>query len=113
APEGSNWIITPKGRSQYAFTLTDFHEVTPRKGYAEIKIPDATPGIIAKYAKEDEQALLAKVRYNRLVDIFTKVTCYSLQSHYRTSVKGMGQVETDEIYVVVDRQGVHYVFPLQ
>jgi hypothetical protein len=46
-----------------------------------IKVPDATPGVIAKYALSDEQALLAKLRYNRLVDLFTAITCYSLQSH--------------------------------
>lgn len=63
------------------------------------KVPDATPGIVAKYAFNDEQALLAKVRYNRLVDIFTGVTCYSLQNHLRTTVSEIGQVETDEIYV--------------
>ncbi len=33
-------------------------------------ILDATPGIIELYAFSDEQALLAKLRYNRLVDIF-------------------------------------------
>ncbi len=65
------------------------------------------------YALSDEQALLAKVRYNRLIDIFTGVTCYSLQSHLRTAVSGIGQVETDEIYVGVDRRGAQYVFPVQ
>jgi len=65
------------------------------------------------YALNDEQALLAKLRYNRLIDIFTRVTCYSLQSHLRTSVAGVGQVETDELYVGLDRRGAHYVFPVQ
>lgn len=78
-----------------------------------IKVPDATPGIIAKYALNDEQALLAKVRYNRLLDIFTGVTCYSLQNHLRTTVPNMGQIETDELYVGVDKRGVHYVLPVQ
>ena len=80
---------------------------------AETKIPDATPGVIALYALNDEQALLAKLRYNRLIDIFTGVTCYSLPNHLRTTVKGIGQVETDEIYIGIDRRGVHYVFPVQ
>jgi hypothetical protein len=80
---------------------------------AVTKVPDATPGIISKYAFSDEQALLAKVRYNRLVDIFSGVACYSLQSHLRTTVPGMGQVESDEIYVGVDKKGAHYVFPIQ
>ena len=45
--------------------------------------------------------------------MFTGVTCYSLQNHLRTTVRGVGQVETDELYVDVDKRGVHYVFPVQ
>src|SRR5207244_11101302 len=67
----------------------------------------------AKYALSDEQALLAKLRYNRLVDIFTGVACYSLQNHLRTTVPDIGQVETDELYVGVDKKGAHYVMPVQ
>ncbi|MBI4590150.1 MAG: hypothetical protein HY725_15055 [Candidatus Rokubacteria bacterium] len=65
------------------------------------------------YALNDEQALLAKLRYNRLIDIFTGVACYSLRSHLRTTVPKLGQVETDEIYIGVDKRGAHYVFPVQ
>ena len=68
--------------------------------------------IVIKYAFDDEQALLAKVRYNRLVDIFSGVTCYSLQNHLRTTVPEMGQVETDEIYIGIDKKGAHYAFPI-
>ncbi len=85
----------------------------PNENLATTKVPDSTPGVIAKYALTDEQALLAKLRYNRLVDIFSGVTCYSLQNHLRTTVPQMGQVETDELYVGVDKKGSHYVFPVQ
>ena len=78
-----------------------------------IKIPDATPEIIRKNAKYDEQALLAKVRYNRLIDTFLGIASYSLQSHLRTSVKKMGQIEIDEIYVGVNSNGQQYVIPVQ
>ena len=87
--------------------------MSPNPALAVTKIPDATPGLIAKYAFGDEQALLARVRYNRLVDIFLGIVCYSLQNHLRTTVSGMGQVETDEIYVGVDKSGSHYVIPVQ
>ena len=80
---------------------------------AETKLPDATPGIIEKFALDDEQAILAKIRYNRLIDIFTGITCYSLQSHLRTNVPSLGQVETDEIYIGLDKRGAQYVFPVQ
>ena len=65
------------------------------------------------YALSDEQALLAKLRYNRLLDTFTGLTCYSLQNHLRTKVPNVGQVEVDEIYVGLDRKGAHYVLPIQ
>ncbi len=113
APEGLEWIIRPAGRARYHFVATAVASITPSALMAETRIPDATPGIIAMYALSDEQALLAKLRYNRLIDIFTGVSCYSLQSHLRTTVPGIGQVETDEIYIGVDRRGAHYVFPVQ
>ncbi len=113
APEGQSWIIRPAGRSRYRFVATTVASSIPTVMMSETKIPDATPAMIAMYALSDEQALLAKVRYNRLVDLFTGFVCYSLQSHLRTAVSGLGQVETDELYVGVDRRGAQYVFPVQ
>lgn len=113
ATKGKHWIIRPSGRGIYAFALAAEFDVAPNPNYDKVKIPDATPGLVAKYSLNDEQSLLAKLRYNRLIDIFTGVTCYSLQNHLRTSIAGIGQVETDEIYVGVDKRGVHHVFPVQ
>lgn len=113
APEGMEWVIKSRGSARYAFVATAFSRIRPNGLLAQIKVPDATPGIIGKYALSDEQALLALIRYNRLIDIFTGVTCYPLQSHLRTTVPGMGQVETDELYIGVDKQGAHHVFPVQ
>ncbi len=112
-PEGKEWTISPSGRSRYCFVAKNVLHILPHPLMTVVKILDATPGIVAKYAKGDEQSLLAKLRYNRLIDTFTRVTCYSLQNHLRTTVEGIGQVETDEIYVGVDRNGIQYVFPLQ
>lgn len=113
APATESWIIRPAGRSRYCFALSKQPIIKPSESLVETKIPNATPGIIEMYALSDEQALLAKLRYNRLIDIFTSVTCYSLQNHLRTQVPQLGQVETDETYVGVDRRGSHYVFPVQ
>jgi len=113
APPGSEWIIVPAGRGKYSFEATTVSRIAPHEGLTETRVPDATPGIIAKYALSDEQSLLAKLRYNRLIDVFTGVACYSLQSHLRTAVPDLGQVETDEVYVWLDKRGAHYVFPVQ
>jgi hypothetical protein len=116
APAGREWAIFPDGRSKYRLVAVPFATVRPTPGMSVTKIPDATPGLIEMYALSDEQALLAKVRYNRLLDIYTGITTYSLQSHLRTSIEIEGdksQVETDEVYVGVDGKGAHYVFPVQ
>lgn len=113
AAKGQTWIIRPAGKGRYRFALVADRPLVPNDSLTTTKVPDSTPGVIAKYALSDEQALLAKVRYNRLVDIFTGVTCYSLQNHLRTTVSAMGQVETDEIYIGVDKKGVQYVIPVQ
>lgn len=113
APDGFEWIIRGTGKGQYKFALVKKVSFNPTANFAETKILDSTPGIISKYAFDDEQALLAKVRFNRLIDTFTRLTCYSLQNHLRTSVTGIGQVETDEVYIGLDNRGVHYVLPVQ
>jgi hypothetical protein len=112
-PSGKEWVIEGRGKSQYAFCLVSVNRIFPNPNLAVIKIPDSTPEIVAFNALSDEQALLAKVRYNRLLDIFLGVAGYSLQNHLRTTVAGLGQVEIDEIYVAVDKRGRQYVLPVQ
>jgi hypothetical protein len=112
-PPGKMWILRPAGRGRYELELTTATSISPSPMLVQTKVPDATPGVITKYALNDEQALLAIIRYNRLIDIFTGLTCYSLQNHLRTTVPDIGQVETDEIYIGLDKRGVHYVLPVQ
>lgn len=112
-PKGKEWVIEGKGRSEYAFRLVTISRIVPNPKMLAIKIPDATPEVVGAYALSDEQALLAKVRYNRLLDIFLGVAAYSLQNHLRTTVSHLGQVEIDEIYVAIDKRGRQYVIPVQ
>lgn len=113
APLGMEWIIRGSGAGAYAFELVREWRIEANPELESLPIPDATPGLIEIYRLTDEQALLAMVRYNRLVDIFSGLACYSLQSHLRTQVDGFGQVETDEVYVGLDGAGSHFVLPLQ
>jgi hypothetical protein len=113
APKGHEWIIRPAGRGKYKLVIVKQSVIAPSAALAETKIPDATPGIIARYSMNDEQSLLAKLRYNRLVDIFTGLTCYSLQNHLRTTLRDGSQVEIDEVYIGLDKRGAHYVLPVQ
>lgn len=113
AEDNLEWIIEGAGRARYRFKQVRLNRIVPREELLTIKVPDATPEIIAAYALNDEQALLAKVRYNRLVDVFLGITAFSLQNHLRTTVKNVGQIEIDEIYVGIDRNGRQFVVPMQ
>lgn len=110
--KGREWIIEGVGRAKYAFKLVTLTRIKPTENLATIAIPDATPELIRAYALDDEQALLAIVRYNRLIDTFLGLTTYSLQNHLRTTVSGV-QIEIDELYIGLDKHGCHYVIPVQ
>ncbi len=109
-----HWIIEPRGKGKYAFVeINKPPFIDIQEHLAEIEIMNALPEIVEEYTAYDEQGLLSSIRYNRLVDIFTKVTCFHLQSHIRTTIKGKGQIEIDDLYVGIDQDGRKYVLPLE
>ena len=112
-PAGREWIIELVGRAKYKFRLAKINRIVPNTALKVVNIPDDTPEILNLYALDDEQALLAKVRYNRLIDIFLGLTTYSLQNHLRTTVISVGQIEIDELYIGMDKHGCHYIIPVQ
>jgi hypothetical protein len=115
APSGRAWVLLPNGRGKYKFVLAERAFLDADESKEPIKIPDSTPQIVARYAKDDEQAVLARIRYCRLVDIFMGLASFQLQSHMRTTIahfKG-AQTELDEIYVGVDGNGTQFVIPIQ
>ncbi len=114
APENSEWIIVGTGIGNYEFRQASPAKIEPSAHRQRIKVPDSTPEIVKRYAPgTDEQALLTKVRYNRLVDLFTGLTCYSIQNHLRTTVTHVGQIEIDEVYLGINKRGTHFVIPCQ
>lgn len=112
-PANRGWLILGDGDARYRFRLNKLTHIRPTNGLLVRKIPDATPEIIMRYALTDEQALLAKVRYNRLIDIFLGITASSLQNHLRTKIPNYGQIEIDESYVGLDASGAQYIVPVQ
>jgi len=106
APARKMWIVTGKGDARYEFRLITKPNLSADLGWAVSKIHDATPEIVRRFtALNDEQAVLARIRYNRLVDIFCRCVAYSLQNHLRTKLDEIGQIEIDELYVGMNRQG--------
>lgn len=109
------WAIEAAGRGRYAFRLLSNppHFDTHFMEYAPIKIYNAIPEVVEGLLRDDEQSLLTRVLYNRLVDIFTGLTCFHIQNHYRSFVSRMGEVELDALYVGVDRAGMLYILPIE
>ncbi len=101
------------GRGKYRFTKCRPYRIAPNRMYTEIKVLDATPQFIRHYALTDKQALLAILRYNRLIDTFSGLTCYSLQSHMRMAAPGIGQTEIDEVYIGINQEWRPFVLPVQ
>lgn len=113
APAGLQWVIRLAGRGKYRFAAVENPWLEPDPSIIVTKVPDATPEILKETALNDEQAILTRVRYNRLIDLFLGVTAYSLQNHLRTSAEDIGQTEIDEVYVAVDHNGAQYIVPVQ
>jgi|SRR6266850_1211058 len=113
APVGKMWIIIGRGDAVYEFRLITIPALNVDLGKFKTKVHDATPEIVRRFALNDEQAILARIRYNRLIDLFCKCVAYSLQNHLRTKIAGIGQIEIDELYVGSNRQGEHFIIPVQ
>jgi len=117
-PEAINrlgpWMIIGRGKARYAFVkLAASLEIKIQDDLLPILLPSATPEIVLEYAGSDEQGLLAKVHYNRLLDIFLQIACYHLQSHRRTTVENKGQCEIDGLYVGLNISGKQFVIPVE
>ena len=73
APAEREWTIRGAGSAAYKFRLVSINRIVPNSALMTIKIPDATPEIVLAHSMSDEQALLAKIRYNRLIVLGERV----------------------------------------
>ncbi len=110
-----HWALEPAGRGVYAFRrLKNPAHFKVRFGeYTPVDIYNAIPEVVEGLLRYDEQSLLTRVLYNRLVDIFSGLTCFHIQNHYRSFVTGLGEVELDALYVGVDKNGDLFILPLE
>ncbi|MDD2763901.1 MAG: hypothetical protein PHE83_08025 [Opitutaceae bacterium] len=109
-----NWVIDARGPGQYALLKIEGPTKIELPSRPKVyDIPYAVPDIVAANLKHDEQGLLTMVRYNRLLDVFTGLACFHLQSHIRTQLPNYGQLEIDDLYLGVDKSGQGYVLPIE
>jgi hypothetical protein len=113
APAGKTWIIKPAGDALYRFYLANECRILPNETIETIQVIDNSPEMVQKYRTNDEQSVLATVADNGLMSKFLDGTFHRIQSHLRTKIPSIGQVEIDDIYVGRDRDGVECVVPVQ
>jgi hypothetical protein len=65
-----------------------------------------------KTAKRDEQALITTFHHNGVFSLFLGgAVLYQQQAHKRMHVKGIGQVEIDDIDAGIDKDGTKIIVP--
>lgn len=111
------WVVKSRsGQGNYEFVKLDggkYLDIPSHSDFEAIEVLESTPDVVLKYSSDDEQSLLSRLQYSRLLGTFLKLTVHHLQSHVQTSVQKIGQVEVDDLYVGVDKEGEEYVIPVE
>jgi len=101
-----------QGDAQHCFIKLTHPLTLAPETLQENEIPYAVPEIVDQSVGQDEQGIVTRARYNRLVDVFTGLAAFHLQSHVRTVISRK-QIEIDDLYVAVDKQGKRYCVPIE
>lgn len=70
------------------------------------------PKLVRPYIQEGEQAVLTQIRYAGLINDFTGLRTYHLQSHARMRVNNR-EAELDDLYIGVDGNGEHHAIAVE
>ncbi len=87
--------------------------IRPNPWLVTNRIFDETPRYVGGRGILDQARLLTVLRHNRLVNLFLGLSTYSHTINHRMLMRGIGQIEIDEVYVGVDRAGRQFVVPVQ
>lgn len=113
---GYKHVISIGGEGQdgvYVFTKVPQH-IDNTEEYDETILieEEALPAPIREYVSGDEQGSLTQVRQANVIDQITGLTCYHLQSHFRTEIENQ-KMEADELYIGVNEDGEHTAIILE
>jgi hypothetical protein len=112
--QGRDWAIEGTGKSSYEFVTVDqnFFYANPQCPIIEIHNQSIAPQLLEQIG-QDEQATLAIIRTNKLLDTFLSASLDHIQSHKRMTVSYVGQTEIDDLYSGITETGVPIVVPVQ
>lgn len=113
ANKGYYWVIEFTGKGKYQFAQWTVCHILPNKLLEPTVVRDCTPKPVAECLAADEQGMLTRMRHNEILDMFLGIKTTHLQSHLRTSIPGVGQIEIDDMYVGVDSKAQRVIIPVQ
>ena len=97
----------------YLFTKTEqLIEVPDEFDQTYVTTAEDLPEPVQAYIGKDEQGVLTQVRYTGLLDDFTGMDTYHLQSHLRMRVRNR-EAELDDFYVGVDEEDEHHALAVE
>jgi hypothetical protein len=113
-----HWGLDSLGKGYYGFRKLknkpqieiDFDDIAP------VSVYNAVPELIDGYLRHDEQSMLSRILYNRLIDIYIGMSCWLAQNHYRSQIAvqfGSAEVEVDALYAGVDSQGHQHAIGIE
>lgn len=99
APEGREWIIELAGRGTYRFKKANINRIFPSQELSPLETMDLTPPFIHTLDLPGTSRLDSIIRYNDLVADALSIMADHVQSHLRTSLASVGQIEVGSLYV--------------
>ena len=102
ATQGCEWIIELAGRGAYRFKKANINRIFPTQELSPLETLDLTPGLIYDLELPGTSRLDNIIRYNQLISDVLRVFADHVQSHLRTSIQGVGQIEVGCLYVSTD-----------
>ncbi|MCX6049954.1 MAG: hypothetical protein NT075_33060 [Chloroflexi bacterium] len=87
--------------------------VAPSPLWAKSKVVDLTPTNINEFDLNEKQLLLARIRYNRLIDFFTGCDCFSLQRNDQITDTNTNKIENIEIYFGTRARDGQFIIPVK
>ena len=117
AEHGYNAVVLDDTRAgaDATYLLTKHEQLIPvPETVDETRSTDIStlPDPVKPYISRDEQGVLTQVRYAELLDEFTSLECYHLQSHLRMRVNKR-EAELDDLYVGVGDDGTHHAIAIE
>lgn len=108
-------ILDDQGSADAVYLFTKREQLIPipdKFDQTHTTTTEDLPDPVREYIGKDEQGVLTQIRYVGLLDDFTGMDAYHLQSHMRMRVSNR-EAELDDLYIGIDDGGNHHALAVE